>query len=203
MNKRYTQLREWVRAHKIRVICGVFFLVITGIVAAVIYSYVSQPQLPAALVEGSIVEDKAKADSNVAREKADGKLRDESASAIASGDAQKVAQLYDEAVKRESDTARKIQLYVDQSAVLYEAGRFDDAVAVVKQSEALSTDRFLTADWLSRLYEDHKDYTTAAEYYRVAAEWAHSDTNRTGITKQQFEAEAKRVEILRKQGEAK
>ncbi len=187
------------RAHKKRVICGVLFLVVIG-AATFIYLSTRPAQLPAFLVEAAVVEDPAKAKVNMAREKADGQLRDESAKAIASGDTQKVEQIYKTAVQNETEVARKIQLYVDQSAVLYAAGRVDEAIAAAKQSDTLSTDRFLVADWLSRVYEDRKDYSQSAKYYRLAAEWAHSDMNRTGMTKQQYEAEAARVESLGRQG---
>lgn len=134
--------------------------------------------------------------ARVKRADEDGKLRDNAAAEAQKGDIKKVEQLYAQAIASESDTIRKIQLYVDQSGVLYAAGKYPEALEVAKQAEGLSGDKFLAADWLSRIYEDQKDYTNAVKYYRLAGQWADSSQNQTGITKAMYDKEAERVSKL-------
>lgn len=134
--------------------------------------------------------------ARVARADEDGKLRDTAAAEAQKGDTKKVGQLYAQAIASESDTVRKIQLYVDQSGVLYTAGKYPEAFEAAKQAEGLSNDKFLAADWLSRIYEDQKDYVNAAKYYRLAGQWADSAQNQTGITKATYDEEANRVSKL-------
>lgn len=56
------------------------------------------------------------------------------------------------------------------------------------------------ADWLSRLYEARQNYPEAIKYYKLAGDWAKSGSNKTGISKEQFYAEAVRVQTLVKTG---
>lgn len=126
----------------------------------------------------------------------DGKLRDNAAAEAEKGDVTKVNQIYAQAIATENDTIRKIQLYVDQSGVLYAAGKYTEAFEAAKQAESLSNDKFLAADWLSRIYEDQKDYVNAAKYYRLAGQWAGGPQNQTGISKAQYDKDAERVTKL-------
>lgn len=154
----------------------------------VIRSRTAEPQMqpePAATVEAR----RLQADR-------DGHLRDTAAAEAQKGDVGKVDELYAQAIAGENTAARKIQLYVDQSGVLYAAGKYSEAFEAARQAEGLGGDQFLVADWLSRIYEDQKDYVTAAKYYRLAGQWAGSPQNQTGITKAMYDKEAERVEKL-------
>lgn len=137
-------------------------------------------------------------DKNVQQAKRDGAIRADALAAIKEGDAAEAEEVYAKAIASEEDTARKVQLYIDQSGVLYDAGNVKEAIAVAKRAEALTNDKYLIADWLSRLYEDQKKYKLAAEYYALAGEWATSETNRTSLDKEYYDSQAARVTALRK-----
>ncbi len=123
----------------------------------------------------------------------DGAVRDSARDAIKDGDLAAAAEVYDNEIKTETDTVRKIQLYIDQSASLYDAGNAKEAIAVAKKAEPLSDDKFLVADWLSRIYEDQKQYALAATYYTLAGKWSDSSTNEAKLDKAYYDAEATRV----------
>lgn len=177
---------------KVAIIAGaVFVIVALGAVGLLWFLQNNRPKDP----EGK-TEPQATVDARVAQAEQDGKLRDTATAEAEKGDVKKVEQLYAQAIASESDTIRKIQLYVDQSGVLYAAGKYAEAFEAAKQAEGLSSDKFLAADWLSRLYEDQKDYVNAAKYYRLAGQWASSPQNQTGITKATYDKEAERVSKL-------
>lgn len=177
---------------KIAIVAGVvLFVVALGVIGLLWFLQNNRPKDPEAKTEPQ-----ATVDARVAQAEEDGKLRDTAAAEAEKGDIKKVGQLYAQAIASESDTIRKIQLYVDQSGVLYAAGKYTEAFEAAKQAEGLSSDKFLAADWLSRLYEDQKDYVNAAKYYRLAGQWASSPQNQTGITKAAYDKEAERVSKL-------
>lgn len=177
---------------KIVIIVGAVLAVII-VVAAVLIMYLR----PTFTAEPEAAPDaKAAASESVARTEKDGKLRDTAAEEVKKGDVDKAGELYTQAIASENSTVRKVQLYVDQSGVLYTAGRYTEAFEAAKRAEQLSDDKFIIADWLSRIYEDQKEYAKAATYYRLAGEWAGSPQNITGIDKVMFDKEAERVEKL-------
>lgn len=130
----------------------------------------------------------AEASARVAEQ--DGQVRDQARQAVAAGDLSKTDQIYQTAINSETTTIRKIQLLIDESGVLYESGKYTDAVQTAKKAETLSDDKYLVADWLSRLYEDRHEYSLAAEYYRLASKWANSPMNKTGLTKSYYDDKA-------------
>jgi tetratricopeptide (TPR) repeat protein len=138
----------------------------------------------------------AKRDTSVLQSRRDGAVRDAAEKALESGNSSQANDVYKSAIAGETDTPRKVQLYVDQSGVLYAAGRYDEAFAAAKQAEAITDDKFLIADWLSRIYEDQKQYAVAAQYYTLAGQWAKSPTNKTALTKGYYDGEAARVAAL-------
>lgn len=138
----------------------------------------------------------SKIEASVAQAQKDGNLRDNAEAEVKKGDTTKAAQLYSTAIADETDAVRKVQLYIDQSGVLYAAGKYPEAFTAAKQAETLTQDKFLVADWLSRLYEDQKDYKDAAAYYILAGQWATSPENKTALTKAYYDAQAARMDQL-------
>lgn len=140
--------------------------------------------------------DAEKATAEVKRAEADGKLRDDASAQIKENQAGSAARLYQEAIDAEQTTERKTRLYIDLSGVYYAAGRSEEALEAATKAESVNPDKFLVADWLSRIYEDKKDYKKAAEYYRLAGEWAGSDQNKTALDKKYFDDKAAEMKRL-------
>lgn len=141
-------------------------------------------------------EEAAARDARVKQSKIDGALRDDARAAIRSGDGETADELYTKAIAAEKDTERKVRLYIDQSALLYGTGSPEEAIKVALEAEAITDDKYLTADWLSRLYEDQKMYDKAIEYYNLAGEWADSPTNLAKLDKAYYDNQVKRVKKL-------
>lgn len=136
---------------------------------------------------------KKETEQRVKQSERDGAIRDAARDAIKEGNTASAAEVYANEIKAETDTVRKIELYIDQSASLYDAGYAKESIAVAKKAEPLSDDKFLVADWLSRLYEDQKQYALAATYYKLAGKWSDSPTNEAKLDKAYYDAEATRV----------
>lgn len=147
----------------------------------------------------SPVIDAEKAAAEVRQAEADGKLRSDAASQIKDNKGSAAAQLYQQAVDAEQTATRKSQLYLDLSGVYYAAKQYQEAFDAAAKAEAVNPDKFLAADWLSRLYEDQKNYTKAAEYYRLAGEWAQSEQNITALEKGYYDGKAAEMEKLAKE----
>ncbi len=162
----------------------VLFFVIAGGLFIWVRFYMTPPEAPA----GQSELDKAAASSKQAA--ADGKLRDTAAQDIKSNNAAAAQKTYDAAIKNEASIERKTLLYIDLSGVYYDAGQYDQAIAVAKTAEAANSDKFLIADWLSRIYEDQKDYIQAAKYYKIAGQSANSPQNKTAINKAYYDGKA-------------
>lgn len=126
----------------------------------------------------------------------DGKLQAEAAKQISGNNVAAADKLYQQAITAADSEERKTLLYIDLSAVYYREKKYPQAFEAAKKAEALNPDKFLIADWLSRLYEDQKEYKTAEKYYRMAAESASSPQNKTALDKAYYEAEADRVAKL-------
>lgn len=123
-------------------------------------------------------------------------LRKLASGALASGDTKTVASIYDDAVNDERSIPDKIELRLEQAKLLYGKGLHDEAIAVMKDAENLSEDKYQVADYLSRVYERRKDYDQAARYYTLAGAWVQSPTNQLGFTKQYYDDKAKRAQEL-------
>jgi|GEM_PF-1729465 len=120
--------------------------------------------------------------------------------ALAKGNSEDANAIFEDAIKAEEDIEQKIRLRLNQSKILYGKGEVKEAIKVALQAEPMSEDKFLVADWLARLYDDQKEYKLAEKYYRLAAEWSHSEMNRAGMSKDYFERRAVRAaELGRKQ----
>jgi tetratricopeptide (TPR) repeat protein len=143
-------------------------------------------------------EQKKVQEQNVNQATREGALRDDAAAALKKGNAEEANKIYEQAIESESDTARKVSLYLQQSGVYYDQDKVKEAIAVAKKAETISDDKFLVADWLSRIYEDQKQYKLSAQYYNLAADWADSPTNKTGLGEDFYRDEASRVASLEK-----
>ena len=133
--------------------------------------------------------------ASVEQAKKDGELRDEAAERIKSSGAD-AETLYKKAVDAESSTERKTRLYLDLSGVYYAANQYDKAFDAAEKAADVNSDKFLYADWVSRLYEDQKNYPKAAEAYRLAAKWATSKQNKTAQDKGYYEGKAVEMDKL-------
>lgn len=140
--------------------------------------------------------EKARDAARLKQSEADDKLRQAAGKEIASKNAAAADKLYQDAIAAAATQERKAQLYIDLSAVYYGQGLYDQAFAAANKANDVNPDKYLLADWLSRLYEDRKDYPNAVKYYRLAGEWASSSQNKTGIPKATYNSEAERVSKL-------
>lgn len=197
MNKKIRQLWQRLRANRkmsvlIVSLIGVLVIAVVGVGLFVNGVFTD---------EAGSTEPQEVVDKRVTLAEKDGKLRDAASAEAKKGDVDKVGQLYESAIKDEDEVIRKLQLSVDQSAVLYAAGKQKEAIEVATKASNLSDDTFLISDWLARVYEDQKEYDMAAAQYREAARWASSPQNQTGITKDMYEAEANRVLKLKAGGQ--
>lgn len=170
----------------------IFLLFVCLLIAMVITTAPQQSDNDALYTD----DQKARRDANVKRAQRDGAIRDNAEKAIELGDLEKAAEIYSSAIQSEQDTARKVQLYLDRSGLLYAANKHDEAIAVAREAESIGNDKFLVADWLSRIYEDRRQYKQAAQYYTLAGKWAKSPTNKTGFGKNHYDSEAARVLVL-------
>lgn len=110
--------------------------------------------------------------------------------ALQSDDRKKANVIYEQAIAAEKDPTAKVKLAIDRSSQLYSGGHYDDALAVAKQAESYSDDKFLVSSWLGQLYEVGKKYTLAADYYSRSAKLSTSPTNQSGFTKKFYEDRA-------------
>lgn len=182
----------WTRKHLILAVGGIVLVLSVG--AAMMYWIVSN-QGDAS--EGEAVQQEVEDAGTRARQaEADGQLQIEAAKQISSNNTSGADKIYEEAINQAAEQERKTQLFIDLSAVYYKEKRIDQAIATAKKAEAQNPDKFLVADWLSRIYEDQKNYKEAERYYRLAGESAGSPQNKTALNKAYFEAEADRVAKL-------
>lgn len=196
MNKKIRQL--W---HKLRANRRLSILIAGGILVLVLITAGIGLYFSGILVTESRAEEEPEemAKARIAQTEQDGKLRDSASKEVASGNVSGAEKLYEDAIAKEAESTRKIELAIDQSEVLYAAGKYSEAIAVAKKAEGVSEQKFLIADWLARVYEDQKQYNLSAEYYRLAAKSAGSPQNQTGITSDMYEKEALRVLGLKKE----
>ena len=141
---------------------------------------------------------KSERDRNVNQVQRDTAIRQSASDALKQGDVNRADQLYADAIKSEADTARKVQLYVDQSRLLLSSGKPEDAIKIAKQAESQTDDKFIIADWLARLYEDQKQYPAAIQYYTLASQSVNSPNNVYMFDKAHYDAQIARVTALGK-----
>ncbi len=179
---------------KVIVMVALLFAVVIGILIYFVVATNKEAQDPNDVFLTAA--QKAKRDANVKQAQREGAVRDRAEEAVAAGDVNKASEIYRNAIQTEADTTKKIQLYIDQSGVLYAGGKHEQAIAVAREAEALADDKFLVADWLSRIYEDQRQYSKAVEYYTLAAKWASSPTNKAKFKEAYYKAQADRVSAL-------
>lgn len=114
------------------------------------------------------------------------------------GDSKKGSEIYEQAIAAEPDPEKKVDLAVNQSRMLVNAGKIDEAIEVAKKAESLNQDKFVATDWLARLHERAKRYEEAAKYYEQAGALADSPTNKGKYSKKFYDREAARVKALAK-----
>lgn len=131
---------------------------------------------------------------------ADGRLRNQAKAEISKGNEAAADEVYQQAIVKERDVNKKIELYIDLANVLYDTGRPYDAIDTVKKAEALSDDKFLAADWLSRAYESQDDYVSAIKYYKLAGQSVASPQNEYLFEKSYYDREVARVMRLQGRG---
>ena len=141
-------------------------------------------------------EEKKITEQSVKRAKEDGELQTKAKEEIKNNDVIKAGEVYQEIVDRTDEVNRKIELYVDLANVYYDSGKTKEAIEAAKKAEALSSDRFLAADWLSRAYEDQKEYANALKYYVIARDSVASVQNEYQFDKAYYDGEIARVTKL-------
>lgn len=193
MAKKHKNKRKisFVFSYRTRIVLGVFaIVVVVGALLAVVL-LLARPQDDT--VSMLTADEQASRDKRIRQGERDAAIREDASQAAQNGDTEGVIKAYESAIDSEEETARKVQLYIDQSEVFYDVGGVENAIESAKKAETLTDDKYLIADWLSRVYEDQGRYQLAAEYYKLAGEWADSPTNKTGLDKAYYDAQAARV----------
>lgn len=170
-----------------------------GLVVVLLVVLIVMINRPNSAAEPTLSEEqKSERDRNVNQVERDAAIRQSASDALKQGNAARADELYAEAIKSETDTARKVQLYVDQSRLLLSSGKTEDAIKVAKEAESQTSDKFIIADWLARLYEDQKQYTLAIQYYTLASRNINSPNNVYLFDKKHYDAQIARVTALEK-----
>lgn len=195
MSEKHTSLRSRLSSKQKKGIIALAVVLVLGCgVAGVVYYFMPKETIPASEAsDRPSDEDIATSKANVEQSVSDGELRQEAFDNVNNKNTDAAGKSYERAIAAETSQERKTTLAIDLSGVYYAAGEYDKAFAAMKDVEASNPDKFLVADWLSRLYEDRKDYQQAARYYRLAGEWASSSQNKTGLSKAFYDSEAARV----------
>lgn len=194
------QVKEWVKnlskRTKVVALIVVVFLLIIAVLIYLVDATSKKPDPVSDPDAGLTAEQKAKRDANVRQAQREGTIRDSAKEALNKGDLGRVTEIYKDAIDAESETAKKVQLYKDKSRVLYDAGRYEEAIAVAREGEAISDDKFLLADWLYQIYAHQRQYAKAAFYAKLAAEWVDSPMNKIGYDADFYNKEAQRMTKL-------
>lgn len=198
MSKKHKK-REWhipKLSRSVKVALAMVTFVIVAVIAMGIAALVLNSQKPTDNNAAATPADLKARDERVQISERDGAIRDSAQEALNKGDVNAADNIYKQAIQSETNDTRKVQLAIQQSSVLFFAGKYDDAVTVAKQAESYSSDKFLVADWLSNLYANHHQYALAEKYYTLAGEWAGSTTNIGRQSKSYYDAQATQAGIL-------
>ncbi len=174
------------------IIGGVITVIALVILSIIAWMLMRQPHAN----EPEVTTDKGQIEASVKQAEKDGKLREEATAKIKSNSTADANDLYQQAIDAEATAERKTRLYIDLSSVYYAAGKYKEAFDIMDKADEINPDKFLLADWLSRLYEDQKNYPKAAQYYKLAGEWAGSKQNITALDKNYFDSKAAEMETL-------
>lgn len=183
---------------KLYIIGGVTaLLLIAGAVALVA---LLQKGEPSEFTGEATPEEQAAIDAAVKRTKDAGKLSEQAEAELkATGDPAKAAAVYERAVADTSEVERKIELYIDLAKVYHRSGKVEEAIEAAKKAENQSSDKFLAADWLGRMYEHEKEYTNAAAYYKIAGTMVASPQNIYNFDKERYDQAIERVTRLQQE----
>ena len=192
--QRFGWLQKW--PVRTRVIASAVAAVVLLFVVASVMAYLFINQNSSESQKTDQVSKKETWDEYSKRLERNGALRDDAAKILQDGNEQKAQEVYDDALKMESDATRKVQLMIEKSKFLYDTGKYDEAVAVAKDAEILSEDKYLVASWLAHVFEQAKDYKNATHYYTLAGEWAQSGLNYAKFDKAYYDRQASRVALL-------
>jgi tetratricopeptide (TPR) repeat protein len=198
MQRKIKKFKKWLRTlpRRTKVLAGVGALGVIFVIVIIVALIKINTQPPVSINDDLNAKQAAEQAAKMQQLKREGAVRDSAEQALEQGDTAKANSLYTEAINAEDDAPKKVQLAIDQSGVLYAANKFDDAINVAKSAEDYSTDKYLIANWLSKLYEDQKQYELAAQYYKLAGKWASSPTNKSHLKQEYYDAQAKRVLVL-------
>lgn len=191
--KTQRERQERRRFKKLAIIALLVGLVLVGCVAALLF-YVNGSGTKPEGAEND--KDNQQIENDIALSKKDEALKNNAEKSIKNGDTTGADQLYQEAIDNEQVVARKIQLYIDLANAYYDSGKQDQAIETVKRAMSLSTDQFLAADWLSRAYEDRKEYTDAIKYYQIAKDSVASTQNQYNFDAGYYDRQITRVKNL-------
>lgn len=191
-----TQEKNTFWSKKRIILAGVAGVLVLGAIAAMVtWVIMSTPSRDEPKAKQSDIE---KAEHDTKQAEADGKLQQEAVKNIQNKNTVNAEKVYQAAIEAEATAERKTLLYIDLSGVYYKSGLIKEAFAAAEKADAANPDKFLMADWLSRLYEDQKNYTKAAEYYTLAGKWAASPQNKTAIGKAYYDDQAGEMTKLAK-----
>lgn len=198
MQRKIKKLKKWLREmpRRTKVLSGVGVLGAIAVLVVVIALIKINSQPPLSITDDLNAKQEAEQAAKMQQLKREGAVRDSAEQALAQGDRSKADTLYKEAIAAEDNAPKKVQLAIDQSGVLYAANKYEDAINVAKAAENYNSDKYLIANWLSKLYEDQKQYALAAQYYTLAGKWASSPTNKSHLKQSYYDAQAKRVLVL-------
>lgn len=176
----------------IYILIAAVVLAVVGLVAVVFY-IVSDSKPKGSESNANLTEQETVA----VQIKSRGDVNDQAAKYISSGDWDNFKNTYKDAIQKETDPTMKVRLALDEYLEFCNHNKYDDAEKVLKLAEDYSDDKFLVADALARFYSTLKiDYKQATEYYKLAAKFADSKTNKSGYTAEYYNDNAVRTSGL-------
>ena len=191
--RRLTWFDGWSARKKLIVGSAAAVVVLFAAASTAAYVFLQQ-EAPSTDEEVSMSKEQERAEYTRELER-DKVLQDSAKQALDAGDETKAQEVYDDAVKAESDAKVKVKLLVDKSKLLYSAGKHDEAIKAAKDAEHLTEDKFLVAFWLARVYDGAKDYSNAIKYYQMAGEWVKSESNYANYTKEFMDRQVSRLKL--------
>jgi len=126
--------------------------------------------------------------------------RDDTASMVyaaqAAGDSKKAGDIYMQSIEVETDPTHKVELAIDRADQLFKAKQTAAALAILKEAEAYSDDKYLIAHQLGLFYTLNKQYDKAGEYYLLAGSLVDSPTNVAEYPKAYYDEKAAQLKQL-------
>lgn len=195
MNKKIKRVKRWVREHTIGLIIGVILAV--GVIGGYYTWQYFVNQMPQ---EGELTEaEQQEVKAYQAKKDEEIEFRIGVSEALESGD-EAAMQKVEGQIAAEAEAARKVEMYVELSNIYFDQGKVAESLAAAKKAEDASGDKFLVADWLSRVYEYQHDYSKAIYYYDLAGKHAQSPQNSTRLDATYYENQVKRLRTMLDEG---